>query len=119
MSVEIENNSRQVLKRLSKIKNSIMALNPLVEIPNLPANNKLDAEKYDGKSRTNHHPSNILLSKSKISIQQCFLTRMKILNTFFFNFFFLFTGHHEIPSTRCVSVKDFLHHGSNFPSVQM
>lgn len=67
MSVEIENNSRQVLNRLTKIKNSIVALNPLVEFPNLPTDNKLDdAAKYVDENLTNHHPSNILSSKSKI-----------------------------------------------------
>ncbi|XP_022168201.1 MATH and LRR domain-containing protein PFE0570w-like isoform X2 [Myzus persicae] len=92
MSVDIENNSRQVLKRLSKIKNSIMALNPMVEIPNLPVNNKLDdAAKYVDESHTNHHPSNILSPKN----------------------------HHEISSNRCVSVKDFLRHGCNFTSLKM
>jgi len=69
MSVEIENNSRQVLKRLNKIKNSIMGLNPLVEFPNLPANNKLDdAPKYVNENLTHHSPSNNLFSKSKILI---------------------------------------------------
>lgn len=69
MSVEIENNSLQVLKRLTKIKNSIVALNPLVEFPNLLTDNKLDdLAKYVDGNLTNHHPSNILSSKSKILI---------------------------------------------------
>jgi len=69
MSVEIENNSRQVLKRLTKIKNSIMGLNPMVEFPNLPADNKLDnATKYVNENLTNHPPINNLFSKSKILI---------------------------------------------------
>jgi len=69
MSVEIENNSRQVLNRLTKIKNSIVALNPLVEFPNLPTDNKLDdAVKCDDENLTNYHPSNIISSKSKILI---------------------------------------------------
>jgi len=66
MSVEIENNSHQVLKRLTKIKNSIVALNPLVEFPNLPTENKFDdTAKYVDENIINHHPSNILSSKSK------------------------------------------------------
>lgn len=58
-----------MLKRITKIKNSIMGLNPLVEFPNLPADNKLDdAPKYANENLTNHPPSNNLFSKSKISI---------------------------------------------------
>ncbi|XP_060862265.1 metacaspase-2-like isoform X2 [Metopolophium dirhodum] len=92
MSVEIENNSRQVLNRLTKIKNSIVALNPLVEFPNLPTDNKLDdAAKYVDENLTNHHPSNILSSKNQ----------------------------HKIPSTGCVSVKDFLRHGCNFTNSEI
>lgn len=69
MSVEIENNSHQVLNRLTKIKNSIVALNPLVEFPNLPTDNKLDdAVKCVDENLTNYHPSNIISSKSKILI---------------------------------------------------
>jgi len=46
-----------------------MGLNPLVEFPNLPADNKLDdAPKYANENLTNHPPSNNLFSKSKISI---------------------------------------------------
>eukprot|EP00102_Acyrthosiphon_pisum_P021137 XP_016658347.1 PREDICTED: probable serine/threonine-protein kinase DDB_G0283337 [Acyrthosiphon pisum] len=92
ISVEIENNSRQVLNRLTKIKNSIVALNPLVEFPNLPTDNKLDdAVQYVDENLKNHHPSNILSSKNL----------------------------HEIPSTGCVSVKDFLRHGCNFTSSEI
>ncbi|CAI6343996.1 unnamed protein product [Macrosiphum euphorbiae] len=92
MSVEIENNSHQVLNRLTKIKNSIVALNPLVEFPNLPTDNKLDdAVKCVDENLTNYHPSNIISSKNQ----------------------------HEIPSTGCVSVKDFLRHGCNFTSLEM
>jgi len=69
MSVEIENNSRQVLNRLTKIKNTIVALNPLVEFPNLLTDNKLnDIPKYVDGNLINNHPRNILSSKSKILI---------------------------------------------------
>ncbi|XP_060835044.1 putative uncharacterized protein DDB_G0286901 [Rhopalosiphum padi] len=95
MSVEIENSSRQVLKRLTKIKNTIVALNPLVEFPNLSADNKLDdTATHVHENLTNHHPNNILISKD----------------------------HHDIPSTEstgCVSIKDFLCRGYNFSSLEM
>lgn len=45
-----------------------------------------------------------------------FITEIKILYIFFF---FFFTDQHEIPSTGCVSVKDFLRHGCNFTSLEM
>lgn len=66
MSNEIENNSRRVLKRLTKIKNSIVALNPSVELPDLSSDNKLGDAAYVDENLTNHHPNNILYSKSKI-----------------------------------------------------
>uniref|UniRef100_A0A2S2NHD7 Uncharacterized protein n=1 Tax=Schizaphis graminum TaxID=13262 RepID=A0A2S2NHD7_SCHGA len=95
MSVEIENSSRQVLKRLTKIKNTIVALNPLVEFPYLSADNKLDdtATCVD-ENLTNHLPNNILVSND----------------------------YHDIPSTEstgCISIKDFLCHGYNFSSLKM
>jgi len=69
LSIDIENDSCQVLKRLSKIKNTIVALNPLVKCPNLSADNKVDdTATYVDKTFTSHHPNNILFSKSKISI---------------------------------------------------
>lgn len=69
MSVDIENNSQQVLKRLSKIKNTIVALNPLVKFPSVSADNKVDdtATCVD-ETLTSHHPNNILYSKSKMLI---------------------------------------------------
>ncbi|XP_025203785.1 putative uncharacterized protein DDB_G0282133 isoform X2 [Melanaphis sacchari] len=92
MSVEIENNSHQLLKRLDKIKNTIVALNPLVEFPNLSADNKLDdTTTYNDENFKNHHPNNNLFSKN----------------------------YHNIPSTGRVSIKDFLCHGYNFSSLKM
>lgn len=68
MSVEIENNSRQVLERLTRIKNSIVALNPSVEFPNFSVNNTIDdAAKYVDENLTNRDgPNHILYSKSNI-----------------------------------------------------
>jgi len=73
MSVDIENNSRQVLKRLSKIKNTMVALNPLVKFPSLSADNKVDdTVTYVDETFTSHYPNNILFSKSKMLIYQCY-----------------------------------------------
>lgn len=92
MSVDIENNSRQVLKRLSKIKNTMVALNPLVKCPSLSADNKVDdTATYVDETFTSHYPNNILFSKN----------------------------HHNIPSTGYVSIQDFLQHGYNFSSLEM
>lgn len=69
MSADIENDSRRLLKRLSKIKNTMVALNPLVKFPNLSADNKVDdTATYVDKTFTSHHPNNILFSKSKMLI---------------------------------------------------
>jgi len=79
MSVEIENSSRQVLKRLTKIKNTIVALNPLVEFPNLSADNKLDdTATHVHENLTNHHPNNILISKGKMLIIDITMLRTNI-----------------------------------------
>ncbi|KAF0768430.1 putative serine/threonine-protein kinase isoform X2 [Aphis craccivora] len=92
MSVDIENNSRQVLKRLSKIKNTMVALNPLVKFPSLSADNKVDdTVTYVDETFTSHYPNNILFSKNL----------------------------HNIPSTGYVSIQDFLQHGYNFSSLEM
>jgi len=73
MSVDIENESRQVLKRLSKIKNTMVALNPLVKFPSLSEDNKLDdTASYVDETFTSHHLNNILFSKSKMLIHQCY-----------------------------------------------
>ncbi|XP_050056040.1 uncharacterized protein LOC114125811 isoform X3 [Aphis gossypii] len=92
MSADIENDSRQLLKRLSKIKNTMVALNPLVKFPSLSADNKVDdTATYVDKTFTSHHPNNILFSKN----------------------------HHNILPTGYVSIQDFLKHGYNFSSLEM
>ncbi|XP_015363595.1 PREDICTED: uncharacterized protein LOC107161627 [Diuraphis noxia] len=91
ISLEIDNNSRKVLKRLTKIKKSIMGLNPLLEFPNLSADKLDDAPKYVNENFTDHPPSNNLFSKNL----------------------------QEIPSTQYFSVKDFLRHGCNFTNLKM
>lgn len=73
MSLDIENDSRQVLKRLSRIKNTMVALNPLVKIPSLSADNKVDdTATYVDETFISRHPNNILFSKSKMLIYQCY-----------------------------------------------
>ncbi|KAE9537684.1 hypothetical protein AGLY_006707, partial [Aphis glycines] len=92
MSADIENDSRQLLKRLSKIKNTMVALNPLVKCPSLSADNKVDdTATYVDETFTSHHPNNILFSKN----------------------------HHNILPTGYVSIQDFLKHGYNFSSLEM
>lgn len=62
MSVEIENNSHQVIKRLIKIKNSILSMKPSMELPNLSEYDKLSDHEYaDEKCHSNVN----FLSKSE------------------------------------------------------
>lgn len=66
MATEIENNAHQLLKRIDKIKYSILTMNPSIECPDLsnnlkePGNVTLYAQKI-----TNRHPNIIKDTKSK------------------------------------------------------
>lgn len=68
MSEEIENNSRHVLKRLTKIKNSILAMNPSMEFRDtISEDNQFDntTAKHVDKNPTNLQANDNIYSKSK------------------------------------------------------
>lgn len=65
VSVEIENNSRQVLKRLNTIKKTILTLNPLKEFPIHSENGQFDNKtKISCENSTHCDPNNTFQTKS-------------------------------------------------------
>lgn len=63
MSVEIENDSRQIIKRLDKIKKKILSKDHTMVLPNFSENNKHDSEQFVDRNNTNNHIKDISYSK--------------------------------------------------------
>lgn len=67
MSVEIENNNQQLLKRLNKIKKTILDMNPSIEFQNISDVNQHEVKaKYVDESLTSCHPNDTFHIKSNL-----------------------------------------------------
>lgn len=70
LAAEIEKNAHQVLKRIDKIKNSILIMNPSIECPELSNNlNEFGSIKKDVQNiKNDDYPINTINTKSKQNI---------------------------------------------------
>jgi hypothetical protein len=97
LAAEIEKDAHLVLKRIDKIKNSILTINPSIECPDLSNNLNKFSNIKDAQDITNRHPINTINTKSKYKIYN-FGLRL-VINNDSNNFFFFFFDRYSFRQT--------------------